>query len=300
MQYSVETEGSDRGHLSAEQLIQLVEQGRRCPHYAEWIEHIVRCETCRTTYKYLLAAEQAVQEARRPVWRRWMVFGAPAAAAVATLLVLWVVYGSRPSPAGWQQAVHQVNGTTYEGAVRLPSWAADAVALLATLPPTVRAAGAFEGEIRLLTPDPANGAVDTLTPQFRWQAVPDAQGYFATLTPLAEGEAMVLKVSGTQAQLPPSIRLDAGQRYRLRIEARLPGGLPGSNPFCQYEFRTLTPAEQEQLRWARQFARRAPYASAMVFYRLGFYRESLATLPNDPSVQQWRDALSRQIASVDK
>jgi hypothetical protein len=111
---------------------------------------------------------------------------------------------------------------------------------------------------------------------------------------------MVLKVLGTQAQLPPSIRLDAGQRYRLRIEARLLGGLPGSNPFCQYEFRTLTPAEQEQLRWARQFARRAPYASTMVLYRLGFYRESLATLPNDPSVQQWRDALSRQIASLDK
>ena len=296
MRYSVEPEGVESPHLNAEQLILLVEQGQRCPSYQQWMDHIVQCETCRTTYKYLLSAEGAVREARRSTRWRFVRIGAPAAAVAVAVLTGWFLLRALNPPAqGWQGAIRQVRGATYEGKVRLPDWAAEAVALLRFPPPTVRSGEAVEGEIRLQTPDPANEAIETLTPLFRWEAVPDAQGYVATLTPLAGGDAIALQVQGVQAQLPPQARLKPGVRYRLRIEARLPGELPGSSPYCQYEFRTLTPAEQEQLRWARRHARQAPYSSAMVFYRLGFYREALATLPDEPSVKRWREAIAHRM-----
>ncbi|MEN3001796.1 MAG: hypothetical protein ABDI19_08150 [Armatimonadota bacterium] len=297
MPQAVDTEGGMPSHLSTDQLLQLVEQGRRCPHYQEWIDHIVQCETCRMTYKYLLSAEEAVREARRPPWQRLMRVGVPAVAVAAAALAVWFLLRPlNPPSQGWQSAIRQVQGATYEGAVRLPEWAARAVARLQSPPPTVRSGEAITSEIRLQVPDPANEAIATLTPLFRWQAVLDAQGYIATLTPLPVGELITLQVQGVQAQLPSGMRLKAGASYRLRIEARLPGGLPSNNPFCDYVFRTLTPAEQAQLDWARQHARQAPYTSAMVFYQLGFYREALATLPNEPSVQRWREAIARQIA----
>lgn len=298
MEYTTETRDSEPPHLSAEQLIQLVEQGRRCPHYQEWMDHITLCATCRTTYKYLLAAEEAARAAHRPVWGRFVRIGAPAVAVAAAAVALWFLLRPVNPPAqGWQGAIRQVWGVTYEGRVRLPDWAAEAVTLLKSPPPTLRSGGAIAaGAIRLQTPDPANEALETLAPRFRWQVIPDAQGYFATLTPLPMGETIVLQVAGTEARLPAGMRLQPGAHYRFRVEARLPGGLPGSNPFCEYEFRTLTPAEQAQLRWARQHARQAPYTSGMVFYRLGVYREALATLPDEPSVKRWRDAIAHQIA----
>ena len=299
MKHPIHSEGgADTPHLTAEQLVELAERGRRCPHYRQWLDHIALCATCRTTYKYLLQAEAA---RRATPWR----FVRPQRLVPAVALIALAVVGlalllrlERMASVGIasEGPIQRRDGVLYEGRTRLPDWAADAVALLSTPPPVVRSSGAAASAIRLLEPDPANESIETLEPSFRWQPVSGATGYFATLTPVPDGEAILLRVEGTRAALPAGMRLAAGSRYRLRIEARLPKGLPGSNPAAQYEFRTLTPSEQAQLRWARQHQHDAPLTSAMVFYRLGFYRDALATLPDKPAYQAWREAIAQQIA----
>jgi hypothetical protein len=291
--------GAHTPHLTAEQLVELAERGRRCPHYRQWIDHITLCATCRTTYKYLLRAE-AVQ--RAAAWRFVRLQRLMPAVAVVALAVIGLALLLRldrlAAPVGTasEGAIQRRGGVLYEGRTRLPDWAADAVALLSTPPPVVRSGGTTASAIRLLEPDPANESIETLEPTFRWQPVSGTTGYFATLTPLPDGEAILLRVEGTRAILPTGVRLAPGSRYRLRIEARLPAGLPGSNPAWQHEFRTLTSQEQTQLRWARQHQRDAPLTSAMVFYRLGCYREALATLPDKPALKAWREAITHHIA----
>ncbi len=290
--------GADTPHLTAEQLAELAGRGRRCPHYRQWLDHIALCAPCRTTYKYLLQAEAARHAAS---WRfihprRLVTAVAIVALAVIGLLLLFRLERTAELVGiTGEGTIQRRGGVLYEGRTRLPDWAADAVALLSTPPPVVRADEATPSAIRLLSPDPANESIETLEPTFRWQPVSGAVDYFATLTPVPDGEAILLRVEGTRAALPTGMRLAPGSRYRLRIEARLPTGLPGSNPAWQHEFRTLTPSEQTQLHWARQHRRDAPLTSAMVFYRLGFYREAQATLPDKPALKAWREAIAHQI-----
>jgi hypothetical protein len=279
--------------------VELVARGRRCPYYRQWLDHIALCATCRTTYKYLLRAEAARRAASRRFVPLQRLVPAVAIGVLAVVgLVLWLRWDWLAAPVknAREGIIERRGGILYEGRTRLPDWAADAVALLSTPPPVVRSGSTPASAIRLLEPDPANAPIETLEPSFRWQPVSGATGYFATLTPVPDGEAILLRVEGTRAALPAGMRLAAGSRYRLRIEARLPKGLPGSNPAAQYEFRTLTPSEQAQLRWARQHQHDAPLTSAMVFYRLGFYRDALATLPDKPALKAWREAIAHQIA----
>jgi hypothetical protein len=300
MKHPIHSEGdAGASHLTAEQLLELVARGRRCPYYRQWLDHIALCTTCRTTYKYLLRAEMARRAASRRFVPLQRLVPAVAIGVLAVVgLVLWLRWDWLAAPVknAREGIIERRGGVLYEGRTRLPDWAADAVALLSTPPPVVRSSGAAASAIRLLEPDPANEPIETLEPSFRWQPVSGATGYFATLTPVPDGEAILLRVEGTRAALPAGMRLAAGSRYRLRIEARLPKGLPGSNPAAQYEFRTLTPQEQTQLRWARQHRHDAPLTSAMVFYRLGFYRDALATLPDKPALKAWREAIAHQIA----
>ena len=291
------SDAADETHLSAEQILELVERGRRCARYDEYIDHIVLCPICRETYKQLLEAEAVVKEARRPrvVLPRLL---APLAAAAAVLAVLFVGRALLQPTASATLALRQQDGVWYEGATRLPEWASSAAALFANPPDLQTRSDSVPAEraVRLLAPNPANRALESLTPEFRWQAVPDAARYRARLERADTDEPVALVVEGTQARLAPNTTLQAGVRYRLTIEALATGEVAGEGLTGVYEFRTLTPDEQTRLRWARANRQNAPRTCVAVFYQLGCYtdaQETLSTLPqNDPLGQRWRAVLS--------
>ena len=152
---------------------------------------------------------------------------------------------------------------------------------------------------QLLAPNPANRALESLTPTFRWQAAPDAVRYRAQLKRADTDEPVALVVEGTQARLAPNTTLQAGMRYRLTIEALATGEVAGEGLTAVYEFRTLTPDEQTRLRWARANRQNAPRTCVAMFYQLGCYadaRETLSMLPaDDPLVQRWRTVLEAHL-----
>ncbi|BCW96222.1 MAG: hypothetical protein WHS44_04140 [Fimbriimonadales bacterium] len=285
----------DKAHLSAEQIIELVERGRRCPRYDEYIDHIVRCPVCRETYKSLLQAEATVRAARRARWLPALRFWIPAAAAAALIVfiglrLLWV-----GSPAG-SVALRQENGVWYEGATRLPEWASAAAAAFASPPDALTRdeRPPAERAVRLLSPNPANAALESLTPVFRWQAVPDAVRYRARLERIDTGETAPLVVEDTIARLAPDATLAPGARYRLTLEALAAGEVAGEGLRGVYEFRTLTPDEQARLAWARANRQHAPRTCVALLYQLGFYADALEildALPDDPMTQKWRTVL---------
>jgi hypothetical protein len=287
------SDATDEKHLSAAQILELVARGRRCARYDEYIDHIVLCPICRETYKQLLEAEAVVKEARRPrvVLPRLL---APLAAAAAVLAVLFVGRALLQPTAPATLALRQQDGVWYEGATRLPKWASDAAALFASPPdtPTRSDDAPAERAVPLLTPNPANRALESLAPEFRWQAVPDAVRYRARLERADTGESVPLVVEGTQARLALNTTLQAGARYRLTIEALAAGEVAGEGLTGVYEFRTLTPDEQTHLRWARANHKHAPRTCVALFYQLGFYADALETLnalpQDDPLVQKWR------------
>jgi hypothetical protein len=287
----------DEKHLSAEQILELVERGRRCARYDEYIDHIVLCPICRETYKQLLEADAIVKEVRRP---RIMLprLLAPLAAAATVLTLFFVGRALLLPTAPATLALRQQDGVWYEGTTRLPVWASDAAALFANPPdtPTRGDAARTERAVLLLAPNPTNRALESLTPEFRWQAVPDAVRYRVRLERADTGEPVPLVVEGTQARLAANTALRAGARYRLTIEALAAGEVVGEGLTGVYEFRTLTPDEQTRLRWARANRQNAPRTCVVLFYQLGFYadaRETLDALPaDDPLVQKWRAVLS--------
>lgn len=286
-----------RVHLDAVQILELVERGRRCRRYDAYIDHITECAICRETYKQLLQAEQAMRAGRTsqsPQTLRWLL---PAAAAAVLILFLGVrvLLGGGIESAG----LRKENGTWYEGAVRLPDWASTAAVQFGSPPSITRdVPRATPPAVRLLHPDPANAALEHLTPEFRWAPVPDATRYRAWLERTDNRQIVHLQVHQTRATLPNGVQLQAGATYRLTVEALTAHDLAGEGLQSVYEFRTLTPAEQVQLRWARAHRRQAPRACAVLFYRLGFYTDALQTLnilPDEPLVQKWRAATQAQV-----
>jgi len=294
------SDAADETHLSAAQILELVERGRRCDRYDEYIDHITLCPVCRETYKQLLQAEAVVREARRPrvAPLRWV---APLAAAAAVLAVVFVGRALLLPTAPETLALRPQGGVWYEGATRLPEWASAAAALFANPPdaPTRSDAAPAQRAVLLFAPNPANRALESLTPEFRWQAVSDAARYRARLERADTGEPVPLVVEGTQARLASNTMLQAGVRYRLTIEALATGEVAGEGLTGVYEFRTLTPDEQTRLRWARANRPNAPRACVAVFYQLGRYadaQETLSMLPaDDPLVQRWRKVLEAHL-----
>jgi hypothetical protein len=294
------SDAADETHLSAEQIMELVERGRRCDRYDEYIDHITLCPVCRETYKQLLRAEAVVREARRPrvAPLRWV---APLAAAAAVLALVFIGRALLLPTAPETLALRQQDGVWYEGATRLPEWASAAAALFAN-PPDMQTrsdAAPAQRAVLLFAPNPANRALESLTPTFRWQAVSDAARYRARLERADTGEPVPLVVEGTQARLASNTMLQAGVRYRLTIEALAAGEVAGEGLTGVYEFRTLTPDEQTRLRWARANRPNAPRTCVAVFYQLGCYadaRETLSMLPaDDPLVQRWRKVLEARL-----
>jgi hypothetical protein len=290
------SDAADETHLSAAQILELVERGQRCDRYDEYIDHITVCPVCRETYKQLLRAEAIVREARRSrvVLLRWI---APLAAAAAVLALVFIGRALLLPTAPETLALRPQGGVWYEGTTRLPEWALSAAALFANPPDLQTRSDSVPAEraVRLLAPNPANRALESLTPEFRWQAVPDAARYRAQLKRADTDEPVALVVEGTQARLAPNTTLQAGVRYRLTIEALATGEVAGEGLTGVYEFRTLTPDEQTRLRWARANRQNAPRTCVAVFYQLGCYadaQETLNTLPaDDPLVQRWRRIL---------
>jgi hypothetical protein len=285
-------------HLSAEQILELVEQGRYCRHYAEYLDHITECAVCRKTYKQLLRAESVARAVPRRSATVALRFLLPAAAV--TVLILF--FGARMSLSGGVEAagLRQQNGVWYEGALRLPNWASAAAAQF-DRPPSLTtrdALGSAPPAVRLIRPNPANAAVESLTPEFQWEPMPDAVRYRAWLEHPDGRRAFNLKIEGARAMLPDGERLEAGVSYRLVIEALTANELAGAGLESVYEFRTLTPAEQEQVHWARANRSHAPRTCTVIFYQLGFYseaQETLNRLPNEPLVQQWRNVVQQKL-----
>ena len=294
------SDATDEKHLSAAQILELVERGQRCARYDEYIDHITVCPVCRETYKQLLRAEAVVREARRPrvAPLRWV---APLAAAAAVLALVFIGRALLLPTAPETLALRQQDGIWYERATRLPEWASAAAALFANPPdaPTRSDAAPAQRAVQLLAPNPANRALESLTPTFRWQAIPDAARYRARLQRVDTGEPAPLVVEGTQARLAPNTTLQAGVRYRLTIEALATGEVAGEGLTGVYEFRALTPDEQTRLRWARANRQNAPRACTALFYQLGCYadaQETLSMLPaDDPLVQRWRKVLEARL-----
>ncbi|MFQ3610703.1 MAG: hypothetical protein SNJ72_04320 [Fimbriimonadales bacterium] len=285
-------------HLSAEQLIELVEQGRRHKSYSAYTDHIVECPLCRETYRQLLETETIVREARssrKPLVWRWAWGAATVAAAAVLLVMVWFLL-PRSAPS-WQTALRVSEGVAYEGSIRLPGWLTDARALYESPPTVTRSGLELSPSIALVEPDPANEGVQSQSPQFEWRAAPNAQRYFALLEPVSTpGQPIVLEVAGTSATLPEGTLLKPGERYRLRLSTTADD--LANESVASYEFRILTQEEQARLRWARENANRAPYASALTFYQLGYYREALNLLrrqPQDPTTQKWLNAIEEQI-----
>jgi hypothetical protein len=294
------SDATDEKHLSAAQILELVERGQRCARYDEYIDHITLCPVCRETYKQLLQAEAIVREARRPrVALPRLV--APLAAAAAVLALVFIGRALFLPTAPETLALRQQDGVWYEGTTRLPEWASAAAALFANPPdaPTRSDDTPVQRAVQLLAPNPANRALESLTPEFRWQALPDAARYRARLERADTSEPVPLVVQGTQAHLAPNTTLQAGARYRLTIEALATGEVAGEGLIGVYEFRTLAPDEQTRLRWARANRQNAPRACVAMFYQLGCYadaRETLNTLPaDDPLVQRWRKVLEAHL-----
>ncbi len=276
--------------LTAEQLIDVVERGRRSRYYHTVVEHVIFCPTCRATYKEMLATEQLMRRMRRArwrtVWRPAFAFGMVLALAIA----VWWFLRPAPVPAG----LRWVNGVPYEGAVRLPDWARSAVALFESPPSGVRNTLAYESPIRLKTPSPRQAVVETLTPNFEWEPLRGATGYRVSLMD-ALGNPIPLRVEETRTQTAQS--LHEGETYTLLIVARVPDALPGEEPRLRYVFRTLSAVERERYEWARAHAQSAPITSAMIFYQLGFYEEARRALPNrsdDPRILRWKEVLERE------
>jgi len=294
------SDATDEKHLSAAQILELVERGQRCARYDEYIDHITVCPVCRETYKQLLQAEAVVREARRPrvAPLRWV---APLAAAAAVLALVFIGRALLLPTAPETLALRQQDGVWYERATRLPEWASAAAALFANPPdaPTRSDAAPAQRAVQLLAPNPANRALESLTPEFRWQAVSDAVRYRARLERADTGEPVPLVVEGTQARLAPNTTLQAGARYRLTIEALAAGEVAGEGLTAVYEFRTLTPDEQARLRWARANRQNAPRTCVAMFYQLGCYadaQETLNLLPaDDPLAQRWRKVLEAHL-----
>ncbi|MFN7018964.1 MAG: hypothetical protein ACK4RG_06785 [Fimbriimonadales bacterium] len=286
-----------QAHLSAEAIVELVERGRQCPRYEEYIEHIVKCPTCRETYKQLLAAEATVRVHRRSVRVSRVALWMPLAAAALLLLVVGVraLLSSPVESVGLRQA----NGVWYEGATRLPEWAFALAAQFERPPAPVRDAPRNQAAtMRLIQPNPANTALETLTPEFEWTPAPEATRYRAILESVDGIQRFDLSVEGNRASLPSKAALQAGKTYRLTLEALAAEELPGEGLKSVYEFRTLTSQEQSQLRWARTHRKQAPRACVVVFYQLGLYTEAietLNTLPTTPITQQWREALQSRV-----
>jgi hypothetical protein len=294
------SDAADETHLSAEQIMELVERGRRCDRYDEYIDHITLCPVCRETYKQLLRAEAVVREARRPRFALPRLV-APLAAAAAVLALVFIGRALLLPTAPETLALRQQDGVWYEGATRLPEWASSAAALFANPPDLQTRSDSVPAEraVRLLAPNPANRALESLTPEFRWQAAPDAVRYRAQLKRADTDEPVALVVEGTQARLASNTMLQAGVRYRLTIEALATGEVAGEGVTGVYEFRTLTPDEQTRLRWARANRQNAPRTCVAMFYQLGCYadaRETLSMLPaDDPLVQRWRKVLEAHL-----
>jgi hypothetical protein len=280
--------------------MELAERGRRCRRYDEWIDHITECPVCRETYKQLLHAELAVRAAQHPTRTMALRFWLPAAAAA--MLILF--FGARALFSGGVETMglRQQNGEWYEGALRLPDWAASAAAQFAA-PPTspLRSDNTpTQHPITLTTPDPANRALENTTPEFRWKSTTGTVRYRAWLEAADGSQKIVLRVHDTRAALPASQKLRSGRSYRLIIEALAPNELPGEGLSSVYEFYVLTPEERTHLHWAREHRMQAPRTCAMIFYQLGFYTEALDTLsrlPDEPLVRAWRETIQAQLTT---
>jgi hypothetical protein len=229
------SDAADETHLSAEQILELVERGQRCARYDEYIDHITICPICRETYKQLLQAEAVVREARRSRFALPRLV-APLAAAAAVLAVVFVGRALLLPPAPTTLALRQQDGVWYEGATRLPEWASSAAALFANPPDLQTRSDSVPAEraVRLLAPNPANRALESLTPEFRWQAVPDAARYRARLQRVDTGSDQnnignpATATTGLEVAIPLSVL--GNPQGEIKILAVLTGGADLGDP----------------------------------------------------------------------
>lgn len=143
-----------------------------------------------------------------------------------------------------------------------------------------------------------NAALEPNTRRFRWQPVPDAEGYEVKLIRVSDGTTLAAAtLDATQTELVLDAPLPAGS-YELHLTAFQ--GLQQKT--ARVMFYVLDVEQLQQLQWARQHAQDKPLLSAAVFYQIDRYGEALECLeraaqqyPSDPQVEKWRAVVQARL-----
>lgn len=143
-----------------------------------------------------------------------------------------------------------------------------------------------------------NAALEPNTRRFRWQPVPDAEGYEVKLIRASDGATLAAAtLDAAQTELVLEAPLPAGS-YELHLIAFQ--GLRQQT--AHVRFYVLNAEQLQQLQWARHHAQDKPLLSAAVFYQIDRYKEALECLeraaqkyPNDAQVEKWRAVVQARL-----
>jgi len=267
--------------LPGEQLVELVELGRKCPDYEARMDHVALCSNC----YHLLVSLQEVETVYQQTFKR------------ESLLDKLLSLGIRSE-----------EGRLYENKTFLPGWVQNLLQPLATAPAMAaayRSTALAAPGVHLIQPDAGSQAIEDPHPVFVWEPVQDAPGYEAKLEVLDQHFTEIpdaLQVEGTTARLKPGLQLEEQREYRIRIQP-----LPDIDSFSLaplagetvFAFKVLSEAERKQLEWARANMRSAPLSSGMTLYNLGLYTEALEVMElweESQVKEQWLQALRQVLA----
>lgn len=217
-----------------------------------------------------------------------------------------------PSPSRLPGNLVEKSDGLYEGDVRIDDLVAADVRAIAGEPENVRGPGRIERPpIVLGRPEIGNRLLREARPTFEWMRYSEATGYEVRLLRLPRPDEtaptpIVIEVSGLSAR--PSNPLEAGQTYRLEIEAKVRGEDPvgEKNPSAMYVFRMPDAEESRKLDWAIAHEERAPMAAAMVFLALGRFADAERVMPrtDEPRVLAWRrnieETLKRRLSEPNR
>lgn len=268
--------------LPGEQLVELVELGRKCPDYDARMDHVALCSNCYHLFVSLQEVETLYQQVSKKGFSLTELFSL---------------------------GIRNQEGQIYENKTPLPAWVQNMLQPLTTVPPAAMAYRsavlAAPPGVQLAQPDAGNQALAETNPHFTWEPVPGAPGYEVKLDVMGAQWTEIpdaLQVEGTTASLKPGFQLEEGHEYRLRI---LP--MPDLDSFnlvplaeeTVFMFKVLSEQERKQLEWARANVKNTPLGSGITLYHLGFYTEALEVVElwqESEVKQQWLPAIRQVLA----
>lgn len=221
---------------SAEDLLEVAEQGKRSRQFTTCMNHLAECPKCT---HLMLELREATELSKRPSKRTTkLVVIVGGGLAVAASIVFAVFFSGR-APGGIGPGGTPQDALANMVAFARSSEALDVPAALLAFDATL-GVNRGEGETPELV-SPVATWVEPATVQFEWEPVDDAQSYEVLLQP--EGGQLTRIAAGTSAQVD-SGPLDRGITYHWQVVARV-GGVEVASP--EATFRVLSTAESSQL-----------------------------------------------------